>query len=561
MTSSTASSTPSSSSSNRRRSRSIHPLFLLGVCLIISSSSPGDAFVLDNNNNAVGRSLTRPTTRLYSSNGLNNNDASINGPSGPGSSRYVNSNNGHNSNNRRYMARNSNSDMWQESTTSETPAASSSRRRTSSSSSYQDNSFHHNHNPNGRRPATYEDRQRESLIRSNDLIRSVSPMQNNYQPYRQPSQSSAAPDTPWERRTDSPSYETARRSPYPNNGNTSTSNNGNYRESVRRPAQQQQPQQHQPHFPRPSSPSSYQQHHPEQSLVRTPRRRSSRRVMDPFRRDDFHNNISNNGNYRDGDDFHNNYYDNGGRRAAQPPPHEDPAPPSPLHPLEVEVQQLRKQLQAKGTEHEKLLETLLEVNDNLERALRMASAAAADAAANAAATVAATSSSSAASTTSSAMASLYSSSPAFEEEDTDDTTSSTTTTTTSSSNNNANALQTLCDGIQLTQNTLDKALEQGKLEKYGKEGDEFDPKYHSALFDFSDPTRTPGTIGHVIKDGYLIKNGNKNTITNNNGVNGNGSVNGGDTGVNGHGTNGDNDGATSDDRVLRYAEVSVVKEE
>jgi molecular chaperone GrpE len=81
-------------------------------------------------------------------------------------------------------------------------------------------------------------------------------------------------------------------------------------------------------------------------------------------------------------------------------------------------------------------------------------------------------------------------------------------------------LATLYEGIEMTETILVKALESNGLKKFGVEGELFDPNKHEALYHYPDPNKAPGTVGQLIKVGYLLN-----------------------------------------DRVLRPAEVGVVKKE
>ena len=85
--------------------------------------------------------------------------------------------------------------------------------------------------------------------------------------------------------------------------------------------------------------------------------------------------------------------------------------------------------------------------------------------------------------------------------------------------NNA-TLATLYEGIQMTETGLVKAFESNGLKKFGVPGEAFDPNQHSALYEYPDSEKEPGTVGQVIKVGFKLN-----------------------------------------DRVLRPAEVGVVKKE
>lgn len=65
-------------------------------------------------------------------------------------------------------------------------------------------------------------------------------------------------------------------------------------------------------------------------------------------------------------------------------------------------------------------------------------------------------------------------------------------------------LANLYEGIQLTDQELTKAFERNGLVKYGRTGETFDPNLHEALYEYPDATKQPGTIGQVMKPGFLL---------------------------------------------------------
>lgn len=72
---------------------------------------------------------------------------------------------------------------------------------------------------------------------------------------------------------------------------------------------------------------------------------------------------------------------------------------------------------------------------------------------------------------------------------------------------NNESFQSFYHGIELTQQGLIKALESNGCQAVPlKVGDAFDPSLHSALMEYPDPTATPGTVGQVIKKGYMLNN-------------------------------------------------------
>jgi molecular chaperone GrpE len=66
-------------------------------------------------------------------------------------------------------------------------------------------------------------------------------------------------------------------------------------------------------------------------------------------------------------------------------------------------------------------------------------------------------------------------------------------------------LKTLYEGIDMTDKGLTKAFFMNGLTKYAEEpGDVFNPEQHEALFEYPDPDKEPGTIGQVMKVGFML---------------------------------------------------------
>jgi len=65
-------------------------------------------------------------------------------------------------------------------------------------------------------------------------------------------------------------------------------------------------------------------------------------------------------------------------------------------------------------------------------------------------------------------------------------------------------LATLFEGIKMTDENLTKAFEKNGLKRFGKVGDKFDPNLHEALFEYPDPDRMEGTVGQVMKVGFVL---------------------------------------------------------
>ena len=65
-------------------------------------------------------------------------------------------------------------------------------------------------------------------------------------------------------------------------------------------------------------------------------------------------------------------------------------------------------------------------------------------------------------------------------------------------------LGALYEGIQLTEVGLNKAFEMNGLVKYGNVGDKFDPNQHEALMQYPDASKDDGSVGQVMKKGFLL---------------------------------------------------------
>jgi len=66
-------------------------------------------------------------------------------------------------------------------------------------------------------------------------------------------------------------------------------------------------------------------------------------------------------------------------------------------------------------------------------------------------------------------------------------------------------LKTFLEGIEMTGSGLVKALKSNGVTPFCEEpGDEFDAEKHQALMEYEDPKATPGTVGVVMKKGYML---------------------------------------------------------
>lgn len=66
------------------------------------------------------------------------------------------------------------------------------------------------------------------------------------------------------------------------------------------------------------------------------------------------------------------------------------------------------------------------------------------------------------------------------------------------------ALHNLVEGVEMTQNQLNKVFTSHGVIKYGAIDDVFDPEIHDALYKMPDPSKPDGTIGAILKSGYKL---------------------------------------------------------
>lgn len=67
------------------------------------------------------------------------------------------------------------------------------------------------------------------------------------------------------------------------------------------------------------------------------------------------------------------------------------------------------------------------------------------------------------------------------------------------------ALESLYEGVVMTEAELLKVFAANGIEKFGAPGDEFDPHRHNALFEAPAPDIEPGRISTVLKAGYSFR--------------------------------------------------------
>ncbi len=65
-------------------------------------------------------------------------------------------------------------------------------------------------------------------------------------------------------------------------------------------------------------------------------------------------------------------------------------------------------------------------------------------------------------------------------------------------------LASLYEGISMTESQLHKSFGANKLAAFGAPGDLFDPNKHDAMFEYEDETKEAGTVGQVMKRGYVL---------------------------------------------------------
>jgi molecular chaperone GrpE len=66
------------------------------------------------------------------------------------------------------------------------------------------------------------------------------------------------------------------------------------------------------------------------------------------------------------------------------------------------------------------------------------------------------------------------------------------------------AVNSLIEGVELTERELLKALEKNGIRKIEPLGEKFDPNLHQAMYEVPDPSVPSGTIVQVVQPGYVI---------------------------------------------------------
>lgn len=66
------------------------------------------------------------------------------------------------------------------------------------------------------------------------------------------------------------------------------------------------------------------------------------------------------------------------------------------------------------------------------------------------------------------------------------------------------AMQSLIDGIEMTEREMQRLLAKHGVTPIEAEGQKFDPHKHQAMFEVPDPTRPEGTVVQVVQAGFAI---------------------------------------------------------
>jgi molecular chaperone GrpE len=65
-------------------------------------------------------------------------------------------------------------------------------------------------------------------------------------------------------------------------------------------------------------------------------------------------------------------------------------------------------------------------------------------------------------------------------------------------------VNTLVEGVELTERELMKVLERHGVKKFTPLGEKFDPNLHQAMYESTDSSAAPGTVAQVVQSGYMI---------------------------------------------------------
>ncbi|WP_298428078.1 nucleotide exchange factor GrpE [Rhodoblastus sp.] len=67
-----------------------------------------------------------------------------------------------------------------------------------------------------------------------------------------------------------------------------------------------------------------------------------------------------------------------------------------------------------------------------------------------------------------------------------------------------NTLKAFVEGIELTERDFLSRLSRHGVRKLEPKGQKFDPNFHEALFEAHDESMPPGTVAHVVEEGFAI---------------------------------------------------------
>ncbi len=67
-----------------------------------------------------------------------------------------------------------------------------------------------------------------------------------------------------------------------------------------------------------------------------------------------------------------------------------------------------------------------------------------------------------------------------------------------------NALRSFVEGIELTERDFLSRLARHGVRKLEPKGQKFDPNFHEAMFEAHDESVPPGTVAHVVEEGFAI---------------------------------------------------------
>jgi molecular chaperone GrpE len=65
-------------------------------------------------------------------------------------------------------------------------------------------------------------------------------------------------------------------------------------------------------------------------------------------------------------------------------------------------------------------------------------------------------------------------------------------------------IKPLIEGVELTEREFLKMLEKHNVTKFDPQGEKFNPNFHQAMFEVSDPSVPPGTVVQVVQSGFKI---------------------------------------------------------